>query len=153
MTRVTALLDSFGISYELKPHSRPALTAAEAAAERGVRLSQIAKTMLVVGSGHCYAAVVPGDRRLDLELMSKAVGTHVQLLARDRVQTTTGFAPGSISPIGLTGVERVIVDYALFRETWMTISAGIPEVGLGLATSDLVRAADAEVLCVTSGIA
>lgn len=141
-TLVTHELDALGISYNIRPHSAPAFTAEQAARERGVRLSQIAKAMVVkVGDG-LVLAVVPGNRRLSLRRLARSLGHKSARLADpDEARAATGFEIGSISPIGATarGLE-VWVERALIDEEYVDISAGRPDAGVELLSKDLLRA-------------
>lgn len=133
-------LDESGISFVRKPHSRPVFTSADAARERGVRLSQIVKTMVVTSPERGLAAVLlPGDRLLDLEKVADVLGVEkVALLERDRVRAATGYEPGAVSPIGMRNLETVLADPALLEEEFVDISSGRPDEGIELRSRDLV---------------
>jgi Cys-tRNA(Pro) deacylase len=137
------MLDAEGVEYRIRRHAADALTAEEAARQRGVRLSQIVKTMLTrTPDGMHVVALVPGHRRLDLKRLSAAVGSgNLKLAGRDEVLVATGFAPGSVSPIGLSPELAVIADPSLLAEEWVDISAGRPDAGVELRSSDLLRLA------------
>ncbi len=102
-TNVMRILEKRGIAYRPKPHSRTVYTSAEAAQERGVRLSQIVKTMLLkLPDGSCVVALIPGDRRLSLKQMRKLLGVRkLGLIEREDVRKVTGYEPGAVSPIGM----------------------------------------------------
>lgn len=143
-TNVMRILAGEGVAYEVKHHSREAFTAADAAAERGVRVSQIVKTMLLrLGSGDCVAALLPGDRKLDRKLVRQLVEQRsIDFVPRDEVQRISGYVPGAVSPVGLRGVREVILDPAVLDEEFVDISSGRPDVGIELRSVDLVRVID-----------
>jgi Cys-tRNA(Pro)/Cys-tRNA(Cys) deacylase len=140
-TNVMRQLDAAAVNYEVKLHSRQVFTSEDAAEERGVRISQIVKTMLLrLGGGECIAALIPGDRQLDTKQLRQLVGQkNVAMLPRDEVQSVSGYVPGAVSPIGLRRVRRVIVDEHVLDEEFVDISAGRPDAGIELRCADLVR--------------
>ncbi len=58
-THLTDFLDEQEIPYRVKYHNKPVFTSEDAAAERGVRLSQIVKTMLLTDGSNVLVAVLP----------------------------------------------------------------------------------------------
>jgi Cys-tRNA(Pro) deacylase len=138
-TNVMRHLERRGVAYVRKPHSQPVFTSEDAARERGVRVSQIVKTMLVIHPDHGVAAVLlPGDRRLDLRKVAAALGVKkVALLERDRVRATTGYEPGAVSPISMQSVRTFLLDPAILDEEYVDISSGRPDEGVELRSADL----------------
>lgn len=97
-TNPMRILDSAGIDYDVKIHSKPVYTAVDASKERGVRLEQVVKTMLVERqSGQVVMVLVPGDRRLSLKRLAQVLGgENVALLSARRVKTVAGYEVGSV---------------------------------------------------------
>jgi Cys-tRNA(Pro) deacylase len=138
-TAVTRSLDEVGVRYQLKLHHEPVYTAAGAARERGVRLSQIAKSLVVKCTNKVVLAVVPGDRKLSLGKLARLLGEkNVRLADRQEARAATGYEIGSISPIGVSGIE-VWVESGLLNEEYVDISSGRPDAGVELLSRDLLR--------------
>lgn len=146
-TRVTQLLDKAGITYKLKPHKRPVYTSQEAAAERGVRLSQIVKTMLLkLPDGQVIVTLLPGNRQLDLKRVRKLVGVRkLSFVKREEVENLTGYIPGAISPLGMNHAYPLYLDETVLKEEWVDISSGEPDAGVELRSADLLRLVQATV--------
>jgi prolyl-tRNA editing enzyme YbaK/EbsC (Cys-tRNA(Pro) deacylase) len=141
-TAVTAKLDSLNIKYTIKPHAKPVFTSEDAARERGVRLSQIVKTMLLLEkSGMVIVAVLPGDRRLDMKKIKKLAGVKdLRFMNKESVEKNLGLVAGAIAPTAeLFAGSMVFVDPAVFDEKWVDISSGDPCAGLELAREDLKK--------------
>lgn len=140
-TNVMRILGKMGVGYVVKAHSRPVYTSEDAAQERGVRLSQIAKTMLVkLADGKCIVALIPGDRKLDLKGLGKLAGSNkMQFLPREEVRKFTGYEPGAVSPVGMVRNYTIFFDKALLQEEFIDISSGLPNAGVELRSADLLR--------------
>jgi len=139
-TAVTEKLDELQIEYKIKPHTKPVYTSEDAARERGVRLSQIVKTMLLMDeNGGIVVAVLPGDKRLDLKKLKKLTEVKdLRFVDREIVEQRLGFVAGAIAPIAelLEGMPT-FVDPAVFFEKMVDISSGDPRAGLELKSEDL----------------
>lgn len=141
-TYVTDFLDSLDIPYQLKLHERPVFTSEDAARERGVRLSQIVKTMLLVGpEDTVVVAVVPGHKKLDLKRLKKLSGhKSLQFMDKEGIEKKFGLVVGAMAPLGpiMKGFP-VFVDRSVFDEEVVDISSGDPTAGLELRRDDLKR--------------
>jgi Cys-tRNA(Pro) deacylase len=139
-TYVTDYLDGKKVPYRLKRHQRPVFTSEEAAAQRGVRLSQIVKTMLLSNKkGQTVVAILPGHKRLDAkELRKKAGVKDLQFMDRKAIEEQTSMVVGAIAPVGgpLQGLP-MFVDPDVFAETLVDISSGDPSAGVELKSADL----------------
>lgn len=147
-TRVTQILTERGIPFRLSIHGRPAMTVTEAAELRSMRPGQMVKTMVLrLPEGSHVAALVPGDRDVDLRLVRQALGVRrLSWVARDEVEQLTGYPPGAVSPVGIGGVSMILVDPALADEEEVAISSGSHGAGIRLAAADLLRAIDAKLI-------
>jgi Cys-tRNA(Pro) deacylase len=147
-TRVTELLSERGVPFRVSMHGRPALTVAEAAALRQMRPGQMVKTMVLqLPDGSHVAALVPGDRDVDLRLVRQALGVRrLSWVPREEVEATTGYPPGAVSPVGIGGMGRILADPALATEEELAISSGSHGAGIRLAAADLLRVIDAELI-------
>jgi Ala-tRNA(Pro) deacylase len=141
-TPVTDYLDRHKVPYRLKIHRRPALTVEEAARERGVTPAGIVKTLILVDeNGNMSAAVLPGDRRLDLKKLAGTAGKRkLRLAGREAVEKATGQVIGALAPLG-PGFDRIplFADPAVFELERADLSSGDPGAGVEIAGDDLRR--------------
>ncbi len=139
-TPITEKLDSLQIEYKLKPHSQPVYTSEDAARERGVRLSQIVKTMLLMDrNDNIVVSVLPGDRKLNLKKLKKLLRVKdIKFVDRKTVEERLGLVAGAIAPIAdlFDGVQ-IVVDPAVFKEAVVDISSGDPRAGVELTSKNL----------------
>ena len=138
-TNAMRILDANGIEYAVKDHGRPALTAEEAARERGVRINQIVKAMLVIAEGGQYALVLaPGHRKISLRKVGRYLGEKVKLANQDEVSRITGYKVGSVAPVGVRHKNlSMLFDPSILEEEWVDISSGNPLAGIELRSREL----------------
>lgn len=140
-TVITDFLDEQKVSYRVKDHSKPVYTSEEAAFERGVRLSQVVKTMLLADGDDVLVAVIPSHKRLDFKKLKRISGRkNLQFMDRGAIERKTGLIVGAVAPVGPI-LERIplFVDPSLFDEEWLDISSGDPRAGLELHRDDLKK--------------
>jgi Cys-tRNA(Pro)/Cys-tRNA(Cys) deacylase len=145
-TIVTRFLTEKGVSFVVKPHSREVFTCEEAALERGVRLSQIVKSMIGRDpAGELYVMMIPGDRTLKLKrVRSLAGGVRIELLSPEEISNMLSLTVGAISPTQLAGKARFYMDNNLFAEEFVDISSGDPCAGVEVRSQDLERVLGAQ---------
>jgi Cys-tRNA(Pro)/Cys-tRNA(Cys) deacylase len=138
-TDVIDLLEGRKIPYKIKYHQKPVFTSEDAAIERGVKLSQIVKTLLLGDGDFIIVAVLPSHRRLDVKKIKKLTGRkNLQFMGKELIEQKTGLIVGAVAPIG-SGIEGipVFVDPSVFHEELLDISSGDPNAGLELHRDDL----------------
>jgi Cys-tRNA(Pro) deacylase len=143
--RVAAYLREAGVDARLEEFEAGAATAEDAAKAAGCTLEQIVKSLVFVCDGRSVLALVPGDRRADLEKIARAAGAAEARIARAaEVEEATGFTPGAVSPFPLAGVDRVLIDQTLLSHDVVWVGAGSPRHMAAVAPGDLVRLARAQ---------
>jgi len=142
-THAIRILDERAIPYRLVVHAHKAMNVEEAAAERGVPMRQVVKTLLVRRpDGRHVIALVRGDQRLSLKKLARLAGVKsLDMAPAEDVPRITGYQIGAVAPLGLRRSDvPIFVDRTILDEPQVSISAGRHDAGLELAVSDLVRA-------------
>ncbi len=142
-------LDSFGIPYRVIRHA-PVGSLAEAATARGVEPADVVKTMVVRrGNGDYVFVLVPGDRAISWPKLRAMLGVNRLSLPDATVaREVTGYARGTITPLGSTTAWPVIADErVLGRE--ITLGAGEHGVAVALRAEDVLTMLKAKVADVT----
>lgn len=87
-------------------------TASEAAQAHGVPVSNIVKSLLVKVGDEYVLFLTPGDRRLDLDKISKDFSIEsVTMASPDEVKEITGYSIGGVPPFGHnTKLKTVVVE-------------------------------------------
>lgn len=118
--------------------SDAARTAQEAADALGVRLGQIAKSVIFRRKHDDQAVLVvtSGDRRVDEKKVSALVG-KVGRADADFVKAKTGFTIGGVSPVAHLHPPVTLLDQDLWRFEAIWAAAGHPHAVFRLAPDDL----------------
>ena len=151
-THAIRVLDEQGIAYQVLLHDRRAMNVEEAAAERGVSIRQVVKTLLVRRPDHKHLiALVRGDRRLSLKKLARIAGVkRLEMAPGADVPRITGYQIGAVAPVGLRRTDvPIYVDEHILEEPRVSISAGRHDAGLELATADLIRVTKGQVADIT----
>ncbi len=142
--RVAAYLREAGAEARLEELESATATAEDAARAAGCPLAQIVKSLVVVCDGRTVVALVPGDRRVDLEKIARAVdAAKARIASAAEVQEATGFTPGAVAPFPLPKVDVVLIDQSLLAHDTVWTGAGSPTHLAALSPADLVRLAHA----------
>ncbi len=145
-TRVIDLLQAQQVDFRLLPHSEPVFTVEAAAAQRGVVLEEMVKSILLreVGGDRYVMACVQGPDRLD----AQAVRPHLPgswkrltFATQEQIFDATGYVQGAVAPLCLPPHIPVVFDIAIAGCARVNISSGDPMLGLELAGADLIRLA------------
>ena len=144
-TRITDLLDAASIPYRWLMHGEPVFTVEAAARQRGVRIEEMVKSILLRDRiGHYVMACVPGAARVDPKAVQAVLGAgwrRLHFASGEEILAVTGCVQGAVTPIGLPDDAPVIFDEAIGRLAQCNISSGDQRAGLELAAADLIRIA------------
>ena len=146
LARVTAALQAAGIAsvpVEAKGEIR---TAEAAAADAGVTVDQIVKSILFQGeSGRLFLFLTAGGNKVDPEKAAALAGEALSRAEVEVVRAVTGFAIGGVAPLGHLTPSPSFMDPRLldFAEAWA--AAGTPRHMFKVAPRDLCAATKAKV--------
>ena len=148
-TNAARLLDTLGVSYELKeyPVDEDDLSAVHVAASIGMPIEMVYKTLVARGDRTgVLMAVIPGGGELDLKALAAASGNkRVEMVHLKEVFALTGYIRGGCSPLGAKKDYPVYLDASAKAQERIAISAGKRGEQILLAPMDLIRAAKATV--------
>ncbi len=136
--KVQEALTQHGLqAIEFEPGSTP--TAVTAARALGVRVGQIAKSILLVGrDGRCCMVVCPGDRKVSSSKVKRAIGMKTRMGSAEETRQATGFMPGGVCPFGLDGLP-IYVDEHLREYGTIYPAAGTDASAVPMTYEQLLR--------------
>lgn len=140
ITRVEMAAKDAGLPIVIKRMGESTRTAEEAAAQCGVSVSRIVKSLVFQGisTGKLMLFLIPGDRQMDLAKAAAAAGEQLKRADARLVRDETGFAIGGVAPIGHRIAIRTFADKALL---------GHPTVWAAAGAHDAVFEAEPGALC------
>jgi prolyl-tRNA editing enzyme YbaK/EbsC (Cys-tRNA(Pro) deacylase) len=135
--RVRAILEQHHLTaIEFEEGSTP--TAPLAAQKLGVRVGQIAKSILVRAKDESfYLVLCPGDRRLSSAKLKARAGAKVRLATAEETEAATGLRPGSVCPFGIDSIP-ILIDEGLKQHATIYPSAGTDGSGVPMSFEQLV---------------
>ncbi len=145
--RVRQAAEAKGLNVEVRRMGESTRTAEEAAAQCGVGVGQIVKSLIFKGSdsGTLYLFLVAGDRRLDQKKAVQLVGEALVRADPREIRDRTGFAIGGVAPIGHTGPVQAYADTRLKSYDVVWAAAGAHDAVFSCEPNALIKAAEAQV--------
>jgi Cys-tRNA(Pro) deacylase len=91
----------------------------------GVKVAQIAKTLVFLADGNPVLVVACGDRKIDTRKLGRELGAKkVRFADADSVLQMTGFEPGGVCPFGLDDSVALFLDKSLYEFEIVYAAAG-----------------------------
>jgi Cys-tRNA(Pro)/Cys-tRNA(Cys) deacylase len=140
------------IAYDVTRHGR-VRSLAEAAAQRGMEIGQVLKTLVVRrGEADFLFVLVPGDREISWPKLRAHLGvSRLSMPDADTAREVTGYERGTITPFGSLHPWPVVADATITRMT-VSIGAGAHGVAVVVGADALVVVLEAEVADVTDPV-
>ena len=152
-TNAARILDTLGISYELKTYEvdESDLSAVHVAESVGMPIEMVYKTLVCrCDKNGVLMAVIPGGGELDLKALAAASGNkRVEMVHLKEVFGLTGYIRGGCSPLGAKKDYPVYLDASAEQQEVIAISAGKRGEQIILKPADLIIAAKATVAAVS----
>lgn len=138
--RLVTIASEQGLDLEISEFPEGTKTAADAAAAIGCEVAAIVKSLVFTVAGEPVVALVPGDRRLDPESLSRlAGGGKVERASLETVREATGYAAGGTPPFGHSAPLRIFADSSLRRHDPVWAAGGTPSTVFPISLADLDR--------------
>jgi Cys-tRNA(Pro)/Cys-tRNA(Cys) deacylase len=155
-TTATAALERAGIPFTVHEYAhdpRASSYGQEASSALGVPADRVFKTLIASVDGNLVAGVVPVEGQLDLKALAAAAGGKRAVMAEvTAAERATGYVAGGISPVGQRRRLPVVLDASAMAHPTVFCSGGRRGLEIELAPADLVRAANATVASIRSGV-
>jgi prolyl-tRNA editing enzyme YbaK/EbsC (Cys-tRNA(Pro) deacylase) len=145
--RVSAALRAAGAEARIEEFAAGTPTAEDAAAAVGCELRRIVKSLVFDCDGSSVLVLVSGDRRADAAKVARATSSNrARVAGAAQVVAATGYEPGAVAPVGLTAVQRVLVDRRIPTDGVLWIGAGSSRHMAGLPAAELLRVTRGELV-------
>lgn len=136
--KVAKVLAAHGLqATEFAPGSTA--TSPMAAEQLGVKVGQIAKSILLLGrDGRHFMLLAPGDRKISSAKLKAALGTKTRMTRPEETLAATGFEAGGVCPFGLEASITVLLDRGLAQYDTIYPAAGTSASGVPMSFDQLV---------------
>ena len=141
LEQIVELLDLKKVKYKLIEH-KEVLTSEEAAKERGTKLSQGAKALIMKADKKPLMIVLPADRKLDFKkLKSEVKIKDLEMANPEEVKKISGVSIGAVPPFGNLLDIPLYVDTHLGEEKEIAFNAGSHSKSIIMQYSDFEKIA------------
>ncbi len=139
---VSHALDELGLPHRIFRHSGSVRSLEQAAQERGQRPEQVVRSILFrLEENEFLMVLVAGPAQISWKALRQYLNrSRISMASPEEVLDVTGYPIGAVSPFGLPGPLRILVDTSLFAEDELSIGSGVRGVAVILQKDDLLRA-------------
>jgi Cys-tRNA(Pro)/Cys-tRNA(Cys) deacylase len=140
-TRAILILKKAKVPFDVISYQHDQKGAAFAAQAIGFPLEQTVKTLIAnLGDRKYVAALVPGDKQLDLKLLARAFNVKAAGMTDiPTAQRLSGYTVGGISPFGMQQHLETIMERSVLNYASIAINAGKRGLMLHMAPHDIVE--------------
>lgn len=155
MTPATKQLERHKISFELHQYQHDANTNSfgyEAVEKLSLNAEQVFKTLVVCSDTDKLAvAIVPVNLKLNLKAIAKALKVKkVKMAEAKRVETSTGYVLGGVSPLGQKKKLITVIDVSSKKFQQIYVSGGRRGLEIQLSPQDLATLCQATFSAISS---
>ncbi len=139
-TRAIQILKKAKVAFEVLSYQHDQLGAAFAAQGIGFPLEQTIKTLITnLGKRKYAAALVPGDKQLDLKMLARAFQVKTACMAAvPTAQRLSGYTVGGISPFGMQKNLETVLEKSILNYATIAINAGKRGLMIKMTPRDIV---------------
>jgi Cys-tRNA(Pro)/Cys-tRNA(Cys) deacylase len=109
----------------IKTYSKSCKNASEAAAEMGMHVSQLLKTLLLKSPNRFVLALLGSDEKLNFNAINHIYSESFEMASLDEVFKITGYHIGVVSPFGLKQKIDVILDEKSLQFEFVGVGSGV----------------------------
>ena len=144
MTPATKQLKRHKIPFEILQYQHDANASSfglEALNKLSLNAEQVFKTLVVCcDSGALVVALVPVNLKLNLKAIAKTLKVKkVKMADATRVETSTGYVLGGVSPLGQKKPLSTVIDVSANKFEQIYVSGGRRGLEIALSPSDLAK--------------
>ncbi len=145
--KVFDFLTKKGYADRLTEHTQTIDTVEHAAQQLGCSQAEIAKTLSFVVDEKPVIVVMAGDGRVNSSKFKSLFHTKPSMIARDQVESITGFAPGGVCPFDVPKEIPVWLDVSMKRFEYVYPAGGNEFTSVKLTPNELEKITEAVGWC------
>jgi len=146
LSKIRQILDTRDRKYEYDEH-KAVTTSEDAAKLRGTKLSDGAKSLILVGkkSKKRIMVVIPADKRLDMKSIAAVAGEKFEFEKPEIMLSEYGLKLGGVPPFGNVLGLQVYMDEHVAKNSNTTFNAGKRTCSITMDGADLAEVTEAEI--------
>lgn len=140
--KIADWLDQQQAHYRVIAFDKPVYTVEQSAAQSGLSLNQIIKSMLLVDNANQYVMVcLPGTKKVDAGKVRRAasLAKRPSFASAEQLEKTLGLQPGAVTALYAVGKVPIIFDQSIKNLRECSLSAGEHQYEIVMETADLIR--------------
>jgi len=139
---VSVLLTQRGISHRVFRHEKPVRNVEEAALARNQRPDQVIRSILFrLEEGVYVLVLIPGTQQVSWQALRRYLGrSRLTLATHEEVLAVTGYAVGTVSPIGVPASLRILADKGVFSYQEVSFGSGEANTAIIMKREDFIYA-------------
>ncbi len=139
--RVQQILAEMGLATEVIEFAETTRTSAEAAAQIGCAVAEIAKSLIFRAktSNRAVLVIASGANRVNEKAIEALLGETIGKADAQFVREKTGYAIGGVAPVGHASRPVTFIDEDLLKLETIWAAAGTPFAAFRLMPGDLQR--------------
>jgi Cys-tRNA(Pro)/Cys-tRNA(Cys) deacylase len=140
-TPATQTLNLLSVPYRVFKHPHPPESLEQAARERGQDPGQIIRSILFrFEKENFFLTLVAGPGQISWRKLRAYLGvSRISMATEDEVLAVTGYAVGTVSPLGLPRPIRILADLSVFKPEEISLGSGELGVAIIMKSTDLRR--------------
>jgi Uncharacterized conserved protein len=141
-THAVQALDLLSIPYRVFEHIHLPGSLEEAAREREQSPGQVIRSILFRYQKEKFFLVLSsGSGQISWRKLRTHIGaSRISMATEAEVLTVTGYAVGTVSPLGLARAIPILADAGIFTQEEVSLGSGLRGVAIIMKSSDLKRA-------------
>ncbi|NLJ33937.1 MAG: YbaK/EbsC family protein [Firmicutes bacterium] len=147
--KVQAHLDQYDLGLKVIDLEEDTATAQLAAQALGVKVGQIAKSLLFKVGEEYVLVVAAGDVRIKANKLKAAAGGKAKMASFAEVEKVTGYPVGGVCPFALANPVRIFLDESLGQYDVVYTAAGTAHSALPITLDQLALITEGEIVNLT----
>lgn len=137
--KIEKILKNLGVNTKVKIFQKGTKTSQEAADQIGVKIGQIAKSLVFIAGQRPILVIASGQNRVSEEKLVQITGSLVKLATPEQVKQLTGFVVGGVPPVGHKTKLTTFIDQDLLTYSLVWAAGGTPQTVFPIKPEKLVK--------------
>lgn len=137
-------LQDRNVPHDVFIHAGPVHSLEQAALERNQRPEQVVRSIVFrLAEGEFLMVLMPGPGQIPWKALRRYIGqSRITMANEEELLAATGYRPGTVTPFGLPGPMRILVDQGVIDQAQISLGSGKPGIAIMMDSKHLLGALD-----------